>query len=204
MFTKLDQFADDLQGSVLTSLSLSQVLQMANFAKGLKSSDFQQVVLSAPTYAHNETLTTADGGTKSVVMPDWPAINQAIAQFFPDSGASNSVNLQLSPPDKQTVQAENAPVLVENGSTVSGVAAKLTSILKSEGFNVLDPQSADRDNYIQTQVQYFDPNKGYGTSLVLSKMLGVLDELSGTSPPSGAAIVIIIGSDTANAIMQSS
>lgn len=200
VFTKLDQFADDLQGSVLTSLSIGQVLQMANFAKGLKSSDFQQVVLSAPTYAHNATL---DSG-KSVVEPDWPAINQAIAQLFPDAGASNNVNLQLSPPDKQTVQAENAPILVENGSTVSGVAAKLTSILKGEGFNVLTPQSADRDNYIQTQVQYFDQNKGYGTSLVLAKMLGVLAQISGTSPPTGAAIVIIIGSDTANAIMQSS
>lgn len=202
IFTKLDQFADDLQGSVLTSLTISQVLQMANFAKGLKSSDFQQVVLSAPTYAHNATLNTAGGGTKSVVEPDWPAINQAIKQLFPDSGASNSVNLQIAPPDKQTVQAENAPILIENGTTTAGVANKLATILKQDGFTVLDTQDADRNDYLQTHVESFDPTKGYGTSLVLAKMLGVLAEVSGTSPPTGATIVVIIGSDTAQAIMQ--
>ena len=202
VFTKIDQFADDLQGSVLTSLSISQVLQMATFAKGLNSSDFQQVVLSAPTYAHNAMLTTAGGGTKSVVEPDWPAINQVVKQIFPDSGASNNVNLQLSPPDKQTVQAENASILIENGTTIPGVANKLASILKGEGFTVLGTGDADRQDYLQTHVEYFDATKGVNTSLVLAKMLGVLAELSGTSLPPGAAIVVVIGSDTASAIMH--
>lgn len=202
IFTKLDQFADDLQGSVLTSLSIGQVLELANFAKGLKSSSFQQVVLGAPTYAYNETITTAGGTTKSVVQPDWTAINKELPLLFPDSSASNNINLKVTEAtDKQTIQAENAPIVVENGTNTAGVAAKLEAILKGQGFNVIGAQSANSSNVIQTQVQYFDPKGPDGTSFILGNMLGV-PPLIGISPPPGAQIVIVIGTDTAQAIMQ--
>ncbi len=204
IFTKLDQFATDLQGSVLTSFSISQVLQLATFAKGLKSSDFQQVVLSAPTYAHNATITTAGGTPKSIVQPDWPAINKEVAQIFTDSSGGN-VNLKISSADSQTVRAENAPIVIENGTNVSGLAAKLETILKNEGFNVVGIQSADRSTYLETQIQYFDATKGTGTSLILGNMFQVPPEFSGTAPPPGAAIVLIIGGTAAiNAIQQAS
>lgn len=203
IFTKLDQFADDLQGSVLTSLSIGQVLELANFAKGLKSSNFQQVVLSAPTYASNATIATADGGTKSVVMPNKDAIAKIIQQIFPDATATNSINLNISTSDKQKVQTENTPIVIENGTTTSGVAAKLESILKGDGFNIIGAQSADVNTVHQTQVLYFDPTKGTNTSQILATMLNTfIVKGDGISPPPGAQIVIVIGTDTAQAIMQ--
>ncbi len=73
----LDQLAADLQGSVLTSLTISQVVQLASFARGLKSSDFHQYVLGVPMYAY---YGHAEG--KSVVQPIWSAINRTIKQIF--------------------------------------------------------------------------------------------------------------------------
>jgi LCP family protein required for cell wall assembly len=199
IFTKLDQFANDLQGSVLTSLSLGQVLQLATFAKGLKSSDFQQYVLSAPTYAHDESIPTADGGTKSIVNPDMQAIDNLLATIFTDA---NLVNLKISAPQSQQVHAENAPIVIENGTNVSGLAAKLQAILKGEGFNVIGVQSAPQNNLPGTQIEYFDP-KVQGTAQVLESMFQVPPQLLGTAPPQGAAIVIVIGGQAAiNAIQQ--
>lgn len=77
IFGKLDELATDLQGSVLTSLTLGQVLSLANFAKGLQSSDFQQYVLGVPTYAYYDQV-----GDAAVVQPIWPAIDQVMQQIF--------------------------------------------------------------------------------------------------------------------------
>ena len=78
IFGKLDALAADLQGSVLTSLTLGQVISLANFAKGLQPSDFQRYVLGVPTYGYYDQV-----GDASVVQPIWPAIDQTIQQIFP-------------------------------------------------------------------------------------------------------------------------
>ncbi|HEY7355878.1 MAG TPA: LCP family protein, partial [Ktedonobacterales bacterium] len=78
LLDKLPDLAADLQGSVLTSLTLGQIVSLANFAKGLQPTDFHQYVLGIPNYG---TYGTVEG--KSVVLPNWAAINQALHQIFP-------------------------------------------------------------------------------------------------------------------------
>ncbi len=78
LLNKLPDLAADLQGSVLTSLTLGQIVSLANFARGLQPTDFHQYVLGIPHYG---TYGTVDG--KSVVLPNWAAINQALHQIFP-------------------------------------------------------------------------------------------------------------------------
>jgi LCP family protein required for cell wall assembly len=194
LLTKLDEFATDLQGSVLTSLQINQVIQLAQFARGLKSSDISQVVLSEPTYGHG-----ANVNGKDVIQPNWDAISQTVGQIFPDT-AQGTVSLHnISPTDAQTISQEGARILIENGSGVPGLALKLKDILTSEGFNVVDARNADRDDYLQTHVQEFN-TKTDGTATILSKMLGVLAETPGVAGPDGIDIVIIIGQDDVNAI----
>jgi LCP family protein required for cell wall assembly len=198
IFNNLDEFANDLQGSVITSLTIPQVLQLANFARGLQPTDFIQVVLSAPTYGYN-----AQVNGKDVVQPNWGAIRTTVNQIFASS-VPPEVNLRnLSATDVQTVATEGAHILIENGSDVGGVAAKLATILKSEGFKVLQATNADRNNYPVTQVVEYKSQVD-GTGRVLGKMLGVLTQASTQPPPAGADIVIIIGNDTAPLIQAAS
>ncbi len=194
LLTKLDEFATDLQGSVLTSLQINQVVQLAQFARSLKSSDIKQVVLSPPDYGQ---LGNADG--KSVVLPNWGAINEAVKQIFPDS-AQGTVSLHnISPTDAQTISQEGARILIENGSGEAGLALKLKDILTGEGFNVVDAKNADRSDYLQTHVQLFN-TKASGTAKILGNMLGVFDETPGIAGPPDVDIVIIIGQDDIGAI----
>ncbi len=77
LLTHLDSLAADLQGSVLTSLTLGQIVSLANFARSLQPTDFHQYVLGVPTYG---SYATVDG--KSVVEPNWSAIGQTLRQIF--------------------------------------------------------------------------------------------------------------------------
>ena len=77
LLSKLGDLAADLQGSVLTSLTLGQIVSLANFAKGLQPTDFHQYVLGVPLYG---SYAMVNG--KSVVCPNWSAINHVLKQIF--------------------------------------------------------------------------------------------------------------------------
>ncbi len=195
ILSNLDALANDLKDSVITSLTIPQVLSLANFARGLKPTDIIQKVLSAPTYGHNATV-----NGKSVVQPDWGAINTTIQQIFTDS-APPVVNLRgITANDTQTVATEGARILIENGSDTSGVAAQLAAVLRNEGFKVVQATNADRA-YLATQIMDFKPQFN-GTCQVLSKMLGVIYQASTQKAPTGVDVVIIIGNDTAAQIQR--
>ncbi len=197
----LEELANDLQGSVLTSLTIPQILWLANWAKGLPSNAIAQKVLSVPEYGRFYDAPTAGGEFKSVIQPNWPAIHATVRQIFPDAVAH--VNLgQPSAEDAQTIQQEGARILIENGSGVPGLANKLSTTLKKSGFKVVGVQDADR-LYLATQLQQFN-SKTAGTASILGQMLGVPAQTPGIAGPQGADIVIIIGKDIANAIQQAS
>jgi LCP family protein required for cell wall assembly len=77
LLNNLDALAADLQGSVLTSLSLGQIVSLANFAKALQPTDFHQYVLGVPGYG-----SYAQVSGKSVVQPNWSAIDQVVQHVF--------------------------------------------------------------------------------------------------------------------------
>ena len=57
----LEEIATDLQGSVLTSLSMQQVLELASYARGLSSQDFTQMVLGLPEYGYGAVINSPEG-----------------------------------------------------------------------------------------------------------------------------------------------
>jgi LCP family protein required for cell wall assembly len=79
--THLDALAADLQGSVLTNLSLQQVLTLAKLLRQLPAHAFTQAVLGLPDYGSGALVTTPDG-VKWVEEPNWAAIQQTIQHLF--------------------------------------------------------------------------------------------------------------------------
>jgi LCP family protein required for cell wall assembly len=84
--THLDTLAADLQGSVLTSLSLGQVASLANVLRQLPAQAITQAVLGLPDYGSGALVDTAEG-TKWVEQPNWPAIRQTMQQLFPPANS---------------------------------------------------------------------------------------------------------------------
>jgi LCP family protein required for cell wall assembly len=198
IFAHLDEIATDLQGSVLTSLSIQQVLELANFARGLSSQDFTQMVLGLPDYGYGAMVDTPEGAIW-VEEPLWGAIHQTIKQVFPESTTSTPVSLQsLSPTDYQTVQKEGAHVLIENGSQDEAAGDKLKTLLANDGFIVSNVQRADHP-YLATRIENFNPQTA-NTSRILEHLFGVLASTPGTAPPRGIDIILILGQDSAASV----
>lgn len=87
IFVHLEEIATDLQGSVLTSLSMQQVLELANYARGLSAQDFTQMALGLPGYGYGAMIDSPEGNIW-VEEPLWGAIHQTINQVFPESRSS--------------------------------------------------------------------------------------------------------------------
>ena len=183
---------------MLTSLSIQQVLELANFARGLNSQDVTQMALGLPDYGYGETLDTYEG-VIWVEEPLWGVINKTINQVFPESTTSKPVSLQsLSPMDYQMVQKEKAHVLIENGSQDEAAGKKLKTVLVKDGFLVSTVRQADRP-YLATQIEYFKPQVA-NTSRILGQLFGVLASTSAFAPPKGVDIILIIGQDSAASV----
>jgi LCP family protein required for cell wall assembly len=198
---QLNDIANALEGSVLTSLTIPQIVWLANWAKGLPANAMIQKVLSAPQYGSLAEVPTAGGAFKSVVQPNWPAIRATIRQIFPDAVASVDLTAP-SAANAQIIQQEGARVLIQNASGVPGVASKLATLLKNDGFKVVGTQDADQ-NRLATQLEQFNTQSA-GTAGILSQMLGVPILTPGIGKPKNADIVIVIGKDIASAIQQAS
>ena len=87
IFVHLEEIAIDLQGSVLTSLSMQEVLELASYARGLSSQDFTQMTLGLPDYGYAAMIDSPEGNIW-VEEPLWGAIYQTIYQVFPESRAA--------------------------------------------------------------------------------------------------------------------
>jgi LCP family protein required for cell wall assembly len=199
ILTKLNDIANDLEGSVLTSLTIPQIVWLANWAKGLPTNAMVQKVLSVPQYGSFAQVPTAGGAFKSVIQPNWAAINQTVRQIFPDAVAQIDLT-KPSAANAQIIQTEGARVLIQNASGVPGVASKLATLLKNDGFKVVGTQDATQ-NRLATQLEQFN-TKSAGTAGILSQMLGVPILTPGIGGPKGADIVIVIGKDIASAIQK--
>jgi LCP family protein required for cell wall assembly len=194
----LDEIATDLQGSVLTSLSIQQVLELANFARGLSSQDFTQMVLGLPDYGYGATIDSYEG-VIWVEEPLWGAISQTINQVFPESTTSKPMSLEsLTPTDYQTVQKERAHVLIENGSQDEAAGNKLKTVLANDGFIVSQVRQADHP-YLATQIEDFNPQMA-NSSRILGQLFGVLASTPATAPPQGVDIILILGQDSAASV----
>ncbi|MGZ3624705.1 MAG: LCP family protein, partial [Ktedonobacteraceae bacterium] len=198
ILTHLDVIATDLQGSVLTSLTIQRVLELANFARGLNSQDVTQMALGLHDYGYGETIDTQEG-VIWVEEPLWGVINKTINQVFPESTTSKPVSLQsLSPMDYQMVQKEKAHVLIENGSQDEAAGNKLKTVLVKDGFYVSTVRQADRP-YLATQIEYFKPQVA-NTSRILGQLFGVLASTPAIASPKGVDIILILGQDSAASV----
>jgi LCP family protein required for cell wall assembly len=87
IFVHLEEIATNVQGSVLTSLSMQQVLELARFARGLSSQDLTQMALGVPEYGYGAMIDAPEGNIW-VEEPLWGAIYQTIYQVYPESRTS--------------------------------------------------------------------------------------------------------------------
>jgi len=183
---KLTSLINAIGDHVKTDLQLSEIEELASIAKDVDTSKIVNKVLS--TDADNYLQYGPDSlGAGSVEIPkaglfDYSAIHDFVMNIFVD----------------HYITDENARVEVQNGSGVSGLAAKVVASLQAAHYNVAPAVTADAVTAKTVIYDYTNGQKPY-TIKYLETRFGVkaIKATAPTASPGAAApqIRIILGSD---------
>lgn len=199
VITQLPQLAGDLSNSVLTDLTVQQLIALAAWGKNLNTAtDETQVVLGEPTYATSAQI-SLNGQPYDIVKPNWTAINKEVDLVFnstPAQSTSGSTITSLTSADQQTVQTDNAKIQIENGANINGLAAKAQSDLQKEGFTVTGIDTA-KQNVNQTEVLVYN-SADMNTANILGQILNAQVKVVTGTAPNNADIDLILGPDASH------
>ena len=82
LITKIPQVVNELQGSVLTDMSVVNITSLVPILINLKPSDIHQYILSPPTYSSD---TVTPDNKQDIVEPNYTAIDALFQQLFNSS-----------------------------------------------------------------------------------------------------------------------
>ena len=94
-----------------------------------------------------------------------------------------------------SIQAENADISVQNGTTTAGLATKAADVLKKARYNVVDISTADTSQYLKTKIIDYSGGGKKATLAGLEKLYNVKSTTGSGDSLSGASIVVIVGQD---------
>jgi LCP family protein required for cell wall assembly len=190
LISKAPTLYGELSSGVHTNLSLDDAIRLAWMAIQIPEENIQRGAIGADQIA----FATSPDGTQQVLKPLTEKIRALRDEIFTNTGpASPLANTQDM---AELVKQENARVSILNGSSSSGLAARTTEYLKSQGVNVVETGNAEQIS-TTTQITFFN-GKPY-TVKYLVDLMGIspfriryLDDL--TKPYD---IQIVVGDDWA-------
>ncbi len=188
---KLDALGQALRNAIHTDFPRDQLPQLVSLIEKADTTDLHSLVFTPPQYAVQ--CPPAECVIHYWLHPNLTAIRQAVTQAF-----SSSPTLAQS---RARLATENAQVLVENGSGVSGQATVVAAYLTYLGMNATVPSAngghADRSDYANTVVTFYN-----GAEATMPETVRALQSTFGvtvttaTDPTVKADVVVITGAKT--------
>ena len=176
---------------VFTDLGLDKILQFAQLAKDIKSENITSRVIDE---SMAPSITTPGGAM--VLWPDRDKIRALIEELFKQPEAV-PVEVKPQQPSEQIqkLASEGAKIQVSNGTATAGLAERVSDWLRSQGFNVVLVDNADRKDYVNTVV--VETNlKPYTQDRLLNIFHVTIDKVrKGPNAKSEVDLHIIIGKD---------
>lgn len=196
MIFKAPELVPLAQKTVATDFNPLDLVKLAKLSTEIKHDRIVNLVIDAD-YAR--PFTTVDGA--EVLLPNWPAIQSAIAQAF--NRAATQAAATPTPDSAERTAPAAAPtpapsqikVEVLNGTSRAGLAAATAERLRQQGFQIAGIDSADRVDYRETRL--FAQQGREAAAATVASALGLSPtqvQPLGTSA-SGADVRVILGQD---------
>lgn len=210
LLPKVPELWTTMAGTVKTDLQLVDILELANLAPDITPDKIETVVLD-----ENYTVNyTTDGGAM-VLLPLREKIQPVIDRMFAEvkadepsqaeiiaaqaAQATQTAQMQAQQQQREELKAqlaaENANIIIQNGTPTEGLDAQTALFLKEQGFNIVQFGPAESTDYPRTViVTYSDKDYTLGT---LVNFFNVAPENVRRSPnlQSDVDIRVIIGAD---------
>ena len=96
---QINNLAQDLQGNILTDMSVAEIAEVANFGHSVPHGSIKQIVLAPPDYSAGAgTLYRDDGSQTYALLPNWSAVNQTIlSTIHPDPTINQNQPCAVNP-----------------------------------------------------------------------------------------------------------
>jgi LCP family protein required for cell wall assembly len=103
VIAKISDLATALQGNILTDMTVKEITEVANFARGVGHDQMHQYVFSPPDYSVGQGLLFRDDGSSTyAVAPNWDAITQKVQEVLhPDSSINQNHPCPIYPVNGQ-------------------------------------------------------------------------------------------------------
>ncbi|MGQ9552478.1 MAG: LCP family protein [Anaerolineae bacterium] len=192
LLPKLPGFYQTLSETVETDLSLDELIDLAQIASVVDINNVQTAVI-------DQTMTSryiTDKGW-DVLLPIPEKIQPVIERLFRLPTASNAEPVAYELDASPQVVAEQAKVLLVNGSGKHGLAEAAADYLRQQGFTIIGSSDLERGDYSTTVVVTYSEKPS--TVAALCSALHLTSESirqsSGSPNPEQADIKVIIGQD---------
>jgi polyisoprenyl-teichoic acid--peptidoglycan teichoic acid transferase len=197
LLSKAPQLYDQLSKGIHTNMTLEQAIQLAWLVKQLPEDAIKRGVISPPDQVILSTAIGDDGIPQDILIPVTDKIRELRDSIFTSDAPGSPIKAANDP--KAAMQAEAARVVVKNGSSTSGLAARTQDYLAGQGLNVVDATNADGLYAATTIIDY--TGKPY-TVAFLVQLMGIqpVNIYSSYDPNSQVDVSITLGTDWANTI----
>jgi LCP family protein required for cell wall assembly len=197
LVTKAPTLYNDLSQGVRTNLNMQQIIQLALLASQIPKENIKQAVIDENQV---EFGTSPDG--LSIVKPIPDKIRVLRDEVFTSGGPLGPVTNPTQAADPAAMmQAEQARVVVQNGTGVDGVATLVSTFLRNQGVNVIQEGNADQMYGQMTLIDY--TGKPY-TLAYLAKTLNIGTDhiFSRYDPNSPADVAVVVGQNYQESVPQ--
>jgi LCP family protein required for cell wall assembly len=175
-----------LEGAVETDLTLEQIVALAKLASEIPPEKIRYGVIDEH---YTQFWTTPDN--QEVLIPVRDRMRELRDYIF-----TTEMPLPEEANDPAARLANEAAVIkVMNGTTTEGLAGTTTEYLKQQGFQVAEPDNADRSDYTDSLVIVYTGKTYTAEYLINFLKLPPTAVIHGNNPDSEYDIALILGAD---------
>ncbi|HSQ27574.1 MAG TPA: LCP family protein, partial [Anaerolineales bacterium] len=190
LISKAPVLYEELSAGIRTNLSLDLAIRLAWLAVQIPSDKIKQGSIGSDQVS----FATSPDGQQDVLKPITEKIRLLRDEIFTESGPASPMAIDMDV--NEQLAAENARIIVLNGSSTAGLAASTADYLKSLGFNSVETGNAE--NFATYTEITFYTGKPYTVKYLVEMMnISEFRIKHVFDPTRGADIVIILGDDWA-------
>ena len=190
LISKAPVLYEELSSGVRTNLSLDLAIRLAWLAVQIPAEKIKQGAIGS----EQVSFAMSPDGQQDVLKPITEKIRLLRDEIFTESGPASPLAINLDVTEQ--LLAENARIIVLNGSSTAGLAARTADYLKTLGFSTVETGNAE--NYATYTEITFYTGKPYTVKYLVDLMKVSEFRIKHIFDPArGADIVIILGDDWA-------
>jgi polyisoprenyl-teichoic acid--peptidoglycan teichoic acid transferase len=189
LIAKSPKLYQELASGIRTNLTLDQVVQLALLAAQVDTEKIKQGIIGPPKQV--EFATNPEDG-QAILIPVPDQIRILRDEVFATGGPVGPEAVAGDP--AELMKAENARVVVSNGTSTAGLASKTSELLRGEGVNVVGENNAEQSAGVTTIYDY--TGKPYTIKFLMERLNVPNSRIVNRFDPNAPAdIEIVLGDD---------